>query len=479
LDGIKILLVGPSGVGKTTLRKIFFDQANPIQLLAETLEPTRGVETSLYNFGGNVAIFDLAGQQMEDFLSTSSDIFAETDLILLVLDSTESEENNNELWQKIEEIRQINCPEAYLSIFFHKADLLSTKNQKKMESKIRVLFSGITNASAYLTSIEPHFFFKMYQSFVSSLKAGLFRLGESIPKDFFIKLEIMSQFIEKNEETLENLISTIGVDSDLIQENLRELEAKGYIFLKDSSRRVALSQIGQYIIQRAQSNVYLKMQECLSAEVEFVKAFILSDTHGRNFVTFESEPDYIQKYSSDDENNPDATLISMFFSAIGSFGESFDAQGFSTIQLTGKNVQIIAQSYGDVLGIFFISNIPIDPALLNVLRQFMRDIYAEYYDIFQKFILTGNLALMTPFQDEFILKLRNINNLLRKLAMIQRQISRERFAQLYEEIQTQGCALTDIDAVRNLCFNRLVTDDPSIIDEIFTFIENQKDEETH
>jgi hypothetical protein len=370
------------------------------------------------------------------------------------------------------------CPEAYLSIFFHKADLLSTENQKTLDAKIRVLFSGMTNVSAYLTSIEPNSFFKMYQSFVSSLKAGLFHLGESIPKDFFIKLEIMSQFIEKNEETLENLITIIGVGSNLIQESLRELEAKGYVFLKDSSRRVALSQIGQSIIQRAQSNVYLKMQECLSAEAEFVKAFILSDKRGRNFVTFESEPDYIAKFSADDENNPDPTLISMFLSAIGSFGESFDAQGFSTIQLTGKNVQITAQSFGDVIGIFFISNIPIDPALLNVLRQFMREIYTEYSEIFQSFILTGDLAAMTPYRDDFILKLRNINDTLRKLALIQQQISRDRFAQLYEEIQTQGCVLTDIDAVRNLCFNRLVTDDPSIIDEIFTFIGNQTDEET-
>ena len=100
LREIKILLIGPSGVGKTTLKKIFFEQSNPIQLLKESLEPTVDKVTTKYDIGGIIAIHDLAGQQINHWLSDSPQAFYEADLIICVLDSSKEWEENKPVWQK-------------------------------------------------------------------------------------------------------------------------------------------------------------------------------------------------------------------------------------------------------------------------------------------------------------------------------------------------------------------------------------------
>ena len=64
---IKIVLVGPAAVGKTTFRHIFFDRDNPFDLLQKSLEPTHNIETNVYSFETLIAVHDLAGQQLDDW----------------------------------------------------------------------------------------------------------------------------------------------------------------------------------------------------------------------------------------------------------------------------------------------------------------------------------------------------------------------------------------------------------------------------
>ncbi len=59
-DSVKILILGPPGIGKTTLRKIFFDEENPFELVHQTLEPTINVDINRYSFDTNIAVYDLS-----------------------------------------------------------------------------------------------------------------------------------------------------------------------------------------------------------------------------------------------------------------------------------------------------------------------------------------------------------------------------------------------------------------------------------
>ena len=60
----KIVLIGPPGTGKTTIKKVYFEMANPLMLLEHTLEPTKGINSCVYSiFDVSLGVFDLAGQE--------------------------------------------------------------------------------------------------------------------------------------------------------------------------------------------------------------------------------------------------------------------------------------------------------------------------------------------------------------------------------------------------------------------------------
>ncbi len=477
MEGIKVLIVGPSGVGKTTLKKVFFDQDNPIKLLSESLEPTYGVDTNLYDYGSKIAVVDLAGQQLEEFLTKSVEVFEGSDLILVVLDCREEWEKNNTLWKRIDEIRKIQCPEAFLTIFFHKCDLLSPQKRLDFDQKLNSLFAGKQNIVALLTSIAPEFYAETFQNFVSVLQKCLFRVERSIPKDFFIKMNIINHFIEKNIVTFAELASKVGVSAEELQKSLVDLETKGYLIFKDALKQVQLSEIGQSIVQNIKENLFMKIQESLDTPIEFIKALILSDKIGRVILYFESEPDFIKKMAGNVEYNPDPTLISMFFSAIGNFGESFDPSGFSSMLLYGKNLQFQSVTFGDLVGIFFIQNLKVDKPVENSLRQFLNEIYAEFRSEIQDFIGKGSLAELNRIQDTLVQKIKNLNGILQNLALLKYQISKDKLGLLYQKIQRKDLSVADLKNLKALLFHYLIGEDPSIMNDLFTILKgaNLKD----
>ena len=69
----KIVFVGPPKVGKTTIKQVFFEHISPLSLLDNPLEPSRGINSSVYStFNIDLGIFDLAGQENNIWFSSSS-----------------------------------------------------------------------------------------------------------------------------------------------------------------------------------------------------------------------------------------------------------------------------------------------------------------------------------------------------------------------------------------------------------------------
>lgn len=179
MPAIKIILIGPSNVGKTTIRKIFFEQESPIQLLHESLEPTKGVETEIYNLEGPIAVHDLAGQQLEDWLSSSIEVFFETDLIIAMVDATETWDQNQQFWERVNYQRQKICPKAFLMILYHKVDLLDESARQQLEWNIMTMALWDSSVSAFSSSIVAEFFLPMFKKFVAGLRQCIYGIRET------------------------------------------------------------------------------------------------------------------------------------------------------------------------------------------------------------------------------------------------------------------------------------------------------------
>ena len=140
---IKIILIGPGGIGKTTIRKVFFDQENPFTILKTTLDPTRGDEINFYSLGKTISIHDLAGQQIDNWLNEDSMIFNETDLVICMLDCQDEWDYSKKFLQGILNVTNAICENAKLIVFFHKIDLISDIEKKKLEQNAIEYFQKI------------------------------------------------------------------------------------------------------------------------------------------------------------------------------------------------------------------------------------------------------------------------------------------------------------------------------------------------
>ncbi|MFX1571057.1 MAG: GTPase domain-containing protein [Promethearchaeota archaeon] len=124
----KVVLVGPSGVGKTTLQKVFFEQANPNLLLEEPLQPSRGINSRNYSINkDDLGIFDLAGQENQIWFSDNGrEVFSESNTIICVFDIRNSLESIIKFLINIYKMKKdLQLNSCKIIAFLHKIDLRS------------------------------------------------------------------------------------------------------------------------------------------------------------------------------------------------------------------------------------------------------------------------------------------------------------------------------------------------------------------
>ena len=164
----KMVLVGPTGVGKTSIYNSYFEMGNPKTLLDHSLEPTRGINSSLYSlFDSHFGVFDLAGQENDLWLSTSQDIFNHSNLIICIFDVMNSLESIISFLIKILQIKKrLHLSECKIITFIHKVDLVEPSyvfhKIKAIDDFFKSQYRRGQEIEIYKTSIAEEFFFSTY-----------------------------------------------------------------------------------------------------------------------------------------------------------------------------------------------------------------------------------------------------------------------------------------------------------------------------
>jgi len=172
----KVLLMGKSGSGKTSMRSIIF--ANYIARDTMRLGATIDVEHSHVRFLGNLVLnlWDCGGQEafMENYFSSQKDhIFRNVEVLIYIFD-IESREVKKDLmyYRSCVEAIQHNSKDAKIFCLIHKMDLIPEEQREqvfRVREKELLEISAPLQPISFRTSIWDETLYKAWSSIVYSL----------------------------------------------------------------------------------------------------------------------------------------------------------------------------------------------------------------------------------------------------------------------------------------------------------------------
>lgn len=248
----KIVFVGPPNTGKTTIKSVFFEMANPLKLLKKSLDPTRGANSSVYSlFNLELGVFDLAGQENENWFRKERDVFNHTNLIICVLDINRYlKENFAFIDELIDIYNELKLRFCSLVILLHKIDLMEPlyiqhkykafdeyiKNEKKCDSRLQL----------YLTSITKKYFLETYdiitEIFSNSIKDISSSKSDSIFLDFRTDIDIILHYDDLKKHNIKDLFYDFDLSIKDATPRLRRLERLGFLKFIENMQNFQLTE---------------------------------------------------------------------------------------------------------------------------------------------------------------------------------------------------------------------------------------------
>jgi hypothetical protein len=96
----------------------------------------------------------------------------------------------------------------------------------------------------------------------------------------------------------------------------------------------------------------------------------------------------------------------------------------------------------------------------------MSECFADFRSEITEFLSTGLVDSISTKQEVFINKLRHLNGMLENVAILNQKVTRDKLVSLFQKIQGEEISKNDFDIIRNLILRNIITEDPSILEEL-------------
>ena len=281
----KIVLVGPSGVGKTTLQKVYFEHVSPISLLEEPLQPSRGINSRIYTTTRtDLGVFDLAGQENEIWFSDKGkEAFSETNIIICVFDISNSLESIIKFLINIYKLKKaLYLQSCRIVAFLHKIDL---RSNSYVNNKLKTIQEFITiqhpqgrDFKIYQTSITKDNFYNTFCIITEILKLIIKSNKIPIKHEEFQKLKNHLSIILKSDfnvrYSIDKLSQKFKFNSKEAKLYIEELDKIGFVESFDEFKFFKLTNSAYYFKSGLEKDIGYNKQSQFNKRIEDFHIFL-------------------------------------------------------------------------------------------------------------------------------------------------------------------------------------------------------------
>ncbi|KKN23113.1 hypothetical protein LCGC14_0908200 [marine sediment metagenome] len=226
----KICLIGKPEVGKSTIKKVIFEGADPNELILSPLEATIGLKFSIYDYmDTKVSLIDAPGQSLELILKDEQKqliAFGNSKAIIYIFDYPSWIKNSQDILDDVKNIYEINKKHEFgakIILFLHKIDLLLMNKRfgnmlALIRRQIKKRLTLPIDIPIYFTSLHPNLIYTTYNAISNIISDFLENnvILKDMIKEVFKDISKASLFISNLEGNLIIQETTNDFDANIL-----------------------------------------------------------------------------------------------------------------------------------------------------------------------------------------------------------------------------------------------------------------------